>query len=148
MAPDTAVGGSRRFFPAVEHARLAVEQGAIGDVVGAQADFPDRCYAAQIAPLAFGAGSDPAAVVATSRPSDGSGAAVVNYGESGSATLIFPPWTAEFKEASELTGTKGRLTLDSYGHVTRTNIRGCAAQMISAAFVLAGPDPSDDPHHP
>ena len=73
---------------------------------------------------------------------------IVNYGESGSATLIFPPWTSEFKEASELTGTKGRLTLDSYGHVTRTNIRGCAAQMISATLVLAGPDPIDNPHHP
>ena len=42
-----------RYFPAVEHARALLEEGAIGDVVMARADFPDRCYAAQLSPLAL-----------------------------------------------------------------------------------------------
>ena len=105
-----------RFFPAVEHARLLIEQGTIGDVVMASADFPDRCYAAQVSPLAFGAAERPTSVVATTRRSDGAGAAVVQYGEKGTTVLSFPPWTSEFQEALQLTGTKGRITLDGYGH--------------------------------
>ena len=105
-----------RFFPAVEHARLLIEQGAIGDVVMASADFPDRCYAAQVSPLAFGAAESPTSVVAATRRSDDAGAAVVQYGEKGTTVLSFPPWTSEFQEAMQLTGTKGRITLDGYGH--------------------------------
>eukprot|EP01043_Picozoa_sp_COSAG02_P041227 COSAG02_NODE_3401_length_6805_cov_70.980763_3_plen_246_part_00 len=112
-----------RFFPAVEHARLLLEQGAIGDVVMASADFPDRCYAAQISPLAFGEGNTPTSIVASSRRSDGAGGAVVQYGETGTTVLSFPPWTSEFQEALQLTGTKGRITLDGYGHApTRLSI--------------------------
>ena len=55
-----------RFFPAVEHARLLLERGVIGDVRLVQADFPDKCYAAQSAPLGFGSDAPPTAVVATS----------------------------------------------------------------------------------
>ena len=34
-----------RFFPAVEHARAAIERGDIGDIRVVQADYPDRVYA-------------------------------------------------------------------------------------------------------
>lgn len=92
-------------------------------MVMASADFPDRCYAAQIAPLAFGEANLPTSIVASSRRSDGAGGAVVQYGETGTALLSFPPWTSEFQEALQLTGTKGRITLDGYGHApTRLSI--------------------------
>lgn len=105
-----------RFFPAVEHARLLIEQGVIGDVVMAAADFPDRCYAAQISPLAFGAAKTPTHIVASSRERDGMGGAIVQYGETGTTVLSFPSWGSEFQEVLQFTGTKGRVTLDGYGH--------------------------------
>ena len=44
-----------RFFPAVEHARVAMERGDIGDVKVVQADYPDRVYALSPAITGFGA---------------------------------------------------------------------------------------------
>eukprot|EP00658_Telonema_sp_P-2_P037245 TRINITY_DN26804_c0_g2_i1.p1 TRINITY_DN26804_c0_g2~~TRINITY_DN26804_c0_g2_i1.p1 ORF type:complete len:345 (+),score=67.50 TRINITY_DN26804_c0_g2_i1:225-1259(+) len=115
-----------RFFPAMEHARAAVETGTIGEVVSVHADFPDKCYALQAAPLAFGSGEMPECVVAT-----GSGrvaAGVVKYA-GGIATVSFPAWQSEFGEVIELTGTKGRITLDEWGHCpTRVTIRTCPPQ--------------------
>ncbi|GIS19067.1 MAG: hypothetical protein CM15mP120_09830 [Pseudomonadota bacterium] len=43
-----------RFFPAVEHARHLIEEGAIGDVVMVQADF-DALYTGQVVTMAYGA---------------------------------------------------------------------------------------------
>ena len=60
-----------RFFPAVEHARKLLASGTIGDVVMARADFPDRCYAVQLSPLAFGPNAVPTNVVGSSRSVDG-----------------------------------------------------------------------------
>ncbi len=42
-----------RFFPAVEHARTAIEAGTIGEVVLTQSDFFDPIHAIQAVPLAF-----------------------------------------------------------------------------------------------
>lgn len=116
-----------RFFPAMEHARAAIEQGQIGDVVMAQSDFPDRCYAVQLGPFAFGTETEVTNVVSSMHSpaaSTGGGAAVVNYGDKGHAIFSFPPWTCEFQETCELVGTKGRITLDEYGHCpTRITIR-------------------------
>jgi len=112
-----------RFFPAMEHARAAIEQGQIGQVQMAQADFPDRCYAVQIGPFAFGADAKATSVVSSMRApvaSTGGGAAVVNYGEAGHAIFSFPPWTCEFQETCELIGTRGRITLHDYGHAPTT----------------------------
>eukprot|EP00927_Polykrikos_kofoidii_P021058 TRINITY_DN20075_c0_g1_i1.p1 TRINITY_DN20075_c0_g1~~TRINITY_DN20075_c0_g1_i1.p1 ORF type:complete len:749 (-),score=131.77 TRINITY_DN20075_c0_g1_i1:139-2259(-) len=105
-----------RYFPAVEHARLVMESGEIGNVNLVQADFTDMCYAVQFAPFAFGAGP-PTAVVATGDLSgDGAGAAIVNYGVRGCAVLTFPPWKSEFPEVCEIVGTKGRITLSPWAH--------------------------------
>ena len=79
-----------RYFPAVEHARALVAAGEIGDVVMTQSDFPDKCYAVQTGPMAFGAESRPTSVVATGGKD--ASAAVVQYGEKGTAIFSFPPW--------------------------------------------------------
>ena len=108
-----------RFFPAVEHARSAVEAGKIGTVQMASADFPDRVYAAQVSPLAFGENAKPSRVVA-SCCRDGSGGAVVQYEDQGTTILTFPSWGCEFAEELHLTGTSGRLKLSGYGHAPTT----------------------------
>ena len=43
-----------RYYPAAEHARLLIEEGAIGEVLRVQSDFFDPIYAIQAAPLGFG----------------------------------------------------------------------------------------------
>lgn len=110
-----------RFFPAVEHARTAIEAGAIGEVVLAQSDFFDQIYAIQAAPLAFGAGAVPTAVTALGGKTGG---AIVQYGEDKYAVLTFPPFNCELPEVTELIGTEGRITLERPGHCpTRISIR-------------------------
>lgn len=103
-----------RFFPAVDHARAAVEEGLIGDVKMVWADFPEICYAVQFAPLFLG-NEAPSAVVSAGSGAGGAGA-VIQYGNRGTAVLQFPPWKAEVPEACEIIGTKGQITLDSTGH--------------------------------
>ena len=109
------------FFPAVEHARTAIETGVIGEVVLTQSDFIDPIYTIQAAPLAFGASAVPIGVVATGRHAGG---AIVDYGDNKYAVLTFPPRNSEFSEVTELVGTEGRITLERPGHCpTRISIR-------------------------
>ena len=86
------------------------------------ADFPDRCYAVQAAPFAFGTDSGPTAIITTGN-ADGVGAAVAQF-NTGSAMLTFPSYKSEFAEVIELVGSKGRMTLDQWGHCpTRLTVR-------------------------
>jgi len=111
-----------RYFPAVEHARAAIELGIIGEVRMVQADFPEICYAVQFAPLFFGSQA-PAAIASAGNCSTGAGA-VVYYPDQGSAVLSFPSWKCEVPEVCEVLGTKGRITLDNWGmHPTRITIQ-------------------------
>jgi dihydrodiol dehydrogenase / D-xylose 1-dehydrogenase (NADP) len=110
-----------RFFPAVEHARTAIEAGTIGEVVLTQADFIDPIYTIQAAPLAFGASAVPIAVTALGT---NAGGAIVDYGNDKYAVLTFPQRKSEFAEVTELVGTEGRITLERPGHCpTRISIR-------------------------
>lgn len=114
-----------RFFPAVEHARAAIDAGKIGDVTLLQTDFPDMCYAVAFAPFVFGTSPGPTAIAAAGS-SGGVSGAVVQYGSSGCAMLTFPRWDSEFPEIVEIVGTTGRITLDNWGmHPTRISIRTC-----------------------
>jgi len=116
-----------RFFPALEHARGIIEEGTIGEVRMVQSDFADKCYAVQAAPLGFGTSEPPNTVVAAGTADAVSGA-VVQYGLRGCAMLTFPSWASEFAESTEITGTKGRITLDAWGHCpTRLTLRTCPA---------------------
>ena len=110
-----------RFFPAMEHARAAMEAGIIGEVVMTQSDFFDPIYAIQAAPLAFGAEAVPTAIAAAGRKASG---AIVEYGDGRCAVLTFPPSNCELAEVTEFIGTKGRITLEQPGHCpTRVTIR-------------------------
>ena len=55
-----------RFFPATEHARTAMAEGAIGTVKTLQSTFPDRCYPIQAAPMVFGTHTYPVVAAAGS----------------------------------------------------------------------------------
>lgn len=55
-----------RFFPATEHARTAMAEGAIGTVKTLQSTFPDRCYPIQAAPMVFGTDTYPVVAAAGS----------------------------------------------------------------------------------
>ena len=110
-----------RFFPAVEHARNAIEAGTIGEVVLTQSDFFDPIYAIQAVPLAFGAAAVPTAVTALGRKASG---AIVEYGEERCAILTFPPKNCELPEVTEFIGTEGRITLERPAHCpTHISIR-------------------------
>lgn len=110
-----------RFFPAVEHARAAIEAGTIGEVVLTQSDFFDPIYTIQAAPLAFGASAVPRAVTALGNRVGG---AIVDYGDDKYAVLTFPPRNSELPEVTELVGTAGRITLERPAHCpTRLSIR-------------------------
>ncbi len=110
-----------RFFPAVEHARTAIEAGTIGEVVLTQSDFIDPIYTIQAAPLAFGASAVPKGVTAIG---ERTGGAIVDYGSDKYAVFTFPPRSSEFAEVTELVGTEGRITLERPGHCpTRISIR-------------------------
>ncbi|MDE0421339.1 MAG: Gfo/Idh/MocA family oxidoreductase [Gammaproteobacteria bacterium] len=111
-----------RFFPAVEHARHAIETGVIGDVSLVQSDFFDPIYTIQAAPLAFGADAEVTHVTAAGLRRGG--AAIVEYGERGCAVLTFPPFNCELGEVTEIAGTKGRIMLGQPGHCpTNVTIR-------------------------
>ena len=110
-----------RFFPAVEHARAAIEAGTIGEVVLTQSDFFDPIYTIQAAPLAFGASATPRNVVAIGT---NAGGAIVDYGDDKYAIFTFPPRNSELPEITEIVGTAGRITLERPGHCpTRVSIR-------------------------
>ena len=111
-----------RFFPAVEHARHAIETGVIGDVSMVQSDFFDPIYTIQAAPLAFGA--DAAATKVTAAGGRRGAAAIIEYGDRGCAVLTFPPFDCELGEVTEIAGTKGRIMLGQPGHCpTNVTIR-------------------------
>lgn len=122
-----------RFFPAVEHARVVLDSGELGDVQLVQSDFPDKCYAVQAAPFAFGRSQEvPTMICATLGESSASGA-IVQYGGKGCAMLSFPTWSSEYPEHTEIICKKGRITLDPWAHhPTRVTIRktppDCLAQ--------------------
>lgn len=106
-----------RFFPAVEHARMLIEAGAIGEVGLVQSDFGDPIYTVQAAALAFGSHATPTAItVGGRRP----GAAIVEYGPDKCAVLMFPPMPSEFVETTELIGREGRITLEQPAHAPTT----------------------------
>ena len=112
-----------RFFPVVEHARAAIEAGAIGEPVLVQSDFFDPIYTIQAAPLAFGADAVATKVLASGRRG---GAAIVEYGGDGGeggegsvakrAVFTFPSFPSELAEVTEIVGTQGRITLHQPGH--------------------------------
>lgn len=102
-----------RFFPAVEHARFAIETGVIGEVTLVQSDFFDPIYTIQAGPLAFGAHAEPTRVVATGRQAGG---AIVEYGNGKVAVFAFPPFNSELAEVTEIVGSLGRITLHQPGH--------------------------------
>ena len=117
-----------RFFPAVEHARAAMERGDIGDIRVVQADYPDRVYALNPAITGFGAAEMPviAAAGRKARPQPyandvysahgGSpSAAVLQYSDQeGIAVITFP--NGRFIEESQYIGTKGRITIETPSH--------------------------------
>ena len=103
-----------RFFPAVEHARMAIEAGTIGEVMMLQSVWFDPFYIIQAAPLAFGAGTKPTGV--TVAGSKASGGAIVEYGDDKCAVLAFPTRDCELLEVTEIIGTAGRITLEQPAH--------------------------------
>ena len=111
-----------RFFPAVEHARSLIESGEIGDVVMVQSDF-ESLYTAQAAILAYGAQAKPIHIQAAGSTS-GPGGAILEYENDRFAILTFVSYPSEFPEVTEITGTKGRITLEQPGHCpTRLSVR-------------------------
>eukprot|EP01052_Picozoa_sp_SAG31_P037605 SAG31_NODE_4883_length_2886_cov_1.720488_3_plen_416_part_00 len=107
-----------RYFPAVEHARAAIEAGEIGEVVTVQSDFPDKCYALTPAPLAYGATALPRVAAAGHKPVARPGAAVLHYPKGGISVNTFP--AGEFAERTEFVGTTGRITLEPPAHCPTT----------------------------
>ena len=105
-----------RFFPAVEHARTAIEAGTIGEVVMVQSDF-DPIYTSQAVSLAFGAEAKPTALTVAGRKAGG---AIVEFGDDKCAVLTFIAFNSEFPEVTEIIGTKGRITLEQPGHCPTT----------------------------
>lgn len=117
-----------RFFPAIEHARAAIERGDIGDIKVVHADYPDRVYALNPAILGFGADEMPV-IAAAGRKSRGQphadgvysghgatpSAAVLQYTEQeGIAVITFP--AGRFHEETQITGTEGRITIETPAH--------------------------------
>ena len=102
-----------RFFPALEHARWALDQGMIGNVLMVQADF-DPVYTIQAAVLAFGIETTPESILATSRHG------ILGYSDDRSAVLSFIHFPSEFAEVTEIIGSKGRITLEQPAHCPTT----------------------------
>ncbi len=116
-----------RFFPAVEHARAAMERGDIGELKVVHSDYPDPVYALNPAVTGFGAGEMPVIAAAGRKPRphentdvfSGHGprpsAAVLQYsGKEGIGVITFP--TGRFKEETQYVGTKGRITVETPSH--------------------------------
>ena len=112
-----------RFFPAVEQARQIIESGDIGEVVMVQADF-DPLYTAQAATLAFGTEAK-LINLQVSGMQRGPGGAILEFEKDRYANLTFIRFPSEFPEVTEITGTKGRITLEQPAHcptrITRSN---------------------------
>ena len=124
-----------RFFPAVEHARTLIEDGAIGQVSLLQSDFFDPIYAVQAAPLAFGAEARPTAIGVAGRNVRG---AVVEYGPDRCAMLTFPARVSEFPEVTEIAGSRGRITLHRPAHSpSRMSVRQAAEDQIPSLYATA-----------
>ena len=102
-----------RFFPAVEHARHLIEEGAIGDVVMVQSAFA-VVYTAQAVTLAYGDAKPTNIQVGGKR--NGAGGAMLEFENNRFAFLTFVAFRSEFPEVTEFIGTKGRITLEEPGH--------------------------------
>ena len=102
-----------RFFPAVEHARTSIEDGAIGEPLMVQADFFDPIYVIQAVPLAFGTDELPSSITTAGGAAS---AAILDYEGKRSAVLVFPPMASELPEQTEIFGTAGRISLGRPGH--------------------------------
>ncbi len=117
-----------RFFPAIEHARIAMERGDIGNLQVVQSDFLDRVYALNPAIMGFGAEEMPI-IAAAGRASRGQpyandafsahgaspSAAILQYSEQkGIAVITFP--SGRFIEETQYIGTKGRITIETPSH--------------------------------
>ena len=117
-----------RFFPAIEHARTAMERGDIGDLKVVQADYPDRVYALNPAVTAFGADEMPVIVAAglksrrqpyandvPSAHGAAPSAAILQYSQQeGIAVITFP--SGRFIEETQYIDTKGRITIETPSH--------------------------------
>ena len=117
-----------RCFPAVEHARVAIERGDIGKLQVVQADYPDAVYALDPAVTGFGAEEMPVVAAAGKKPTAHSqaadvhsahvstpSAAVLQYTEQeGIAVITFS--TGRFVEVTQFIGTNGRITLETPSH--------------------------------
>jgi len=117
-----------RFFPAIEHARAAMERGDIGKLQVVQADYPDPAYALSPAVIGFGAEEMPV-IAAAGRAPKGQphandvysahgappGAAVLQYSQQrGIAVISFP--SGRFIEETHYIGTNGRITIETPSH--------------------------------
>jgi len=153
-----------RFFPAMDKARQLLESGSIGDVTLVRADFPDPCYAVQAAPFAFGA-SALRGVSATGACTCGQTASsAMAWFDAGCAVFTFPKWDCEYPETIEIIGSKGRLSLEQWGHAPtrlvvtvtpqeclkgageKTSTSQCAVQPEVTTFNYPLPDPPGVPH--
>jgi len=130
-----------RYFPAVEHARFLIEQGAIGEVMLVQSDFFDPIYAIQAAPLGFGGAARPTAIAVAGRNAS---AAVAEYGADRCAVLTFPPRACESPETTEIVGSEGRITLQRPSHCpTRFTVRVPEAGGVPSRYETANvPSPA------
>jgi dihydrodiol dehydrogenase / D-xylose 1-dehydrogenase (NADP) len=102
-----------RFFPAVEHARHLIEEGAIGEVVRVQADF-SLVYTLQAVTLAYG-DAKPTNIQVGGKPG-GAGGAMLEFENNGFAFVASNAFPSEFPEVTEFIGTKGRITLEQPAH--------------------------------
>ncbi len=102
-----------RFFPAVEHARHLIEEGAIGDVVMVQSAFA-LVYTAQAVTLAYGDAKPTNIQVSKNR--NGAGGAMLEFDDNRFAFLTSVAFQSEFSEVTEYIGTGGRITLEDPGH--------------------------------
>ena len=107
-----------RFFPAVEQARQIIESGDIGDVVMVQADF-DPLYTCQAVTLAYGVDAKPIDIKVSGMVG-GPGGAILEFEKNRYANLTFISFLSEFPEVIEITGTKGRITMEQPGHCPTT----------------------------
>ncbi|MHC4985948.1 MAG: Gfo/Idh/MocA family protein [Planctomycetota bacterium] len=133
-----------RFFPAVEHARAAIEAGTIGEVVMVQSDF-DAIYTSQAVTLGFGAEAKPTAVVAAGK---NGGGAIVEFGDDRCAILTFIAFNSEFPEVTEIIGSKGRITLEQPGHCPTTVTIRVPDQVPSRYMAANTPSPAQRFEYP
>jgi predicted dehydrogenase len=116
------------FFPAVEHARAAMQRGDIGDLQIVQSDYPDRVYALNPAVTGFGSEEMPVIVAAgkkaRNQPDAGNvlsahggppSSAILQYSDQeGIAVITFP--SGRYLEQAHYIGTEGRITIETPSH--------------------------------